>query len=732
MKHLLFVLAALPLFSLGQGVNAKYDWELAPTSYIPEQDDKDEDVLSISEKYFDEYTKTGNYYTRYELIHIRKCLLSDSGIEQHNKFYVSTKGITKVFKLKARVIQPSGKVIELNKENIIESKGNDGKVQYRYFVFEGIEKGSTIEYLHYVGYKVERDNNGILKDFRSVDINGPIKKKSISTRVTLDNSLIPNFYATNGISIAEPEYTKKRTTYSVEAENVEKIPEEPYGFQMKAIQRVYYNVASSYHASHNTYTSVSNNIYSFVYNEMFTAKDNYEDEFNRFIDTILKFAGDDDLLKLQAIENHIKTNMIYDSEASVLIERILVTNRFNRDGSLKLIAYAAKALGIDAEIVVSCDRTMQGFPADFESELFLESIMIYFPALSSYYVPSQSMRIGPAPKEFISNRGLFISQTKTTKPEYHGFETSHGIWAIGSPDVDYTTDLIETETTIDTLTLQATIDINRSVTGYFAEQYQSNINNLNDEERQELKEDYLEFVVSASATIENMSFQNDQPNDFNRKPFIANATVTSPTLLSESGNKLLINLGTLIGEQTALHRERVADRKLPIDFYCKRRYIRTIRLKIPEGYRVSNLDDFNKIIAPDSAYYAALDTIKHLNVYSDENRYKTAFPKVNTPELFNVTNPPKEVLLEVTANDLVGKLKTKNPLDLRDNSVPPKKTGSSIGFSSTAEVVNNTVVIHVHEWYDRLTFPKEQYSFVVDVMNASADFNALVLVLEKK
>lgn len=56
----------------------------------------------------------------------------------------------------------------------------------------------------------------------------------------------------------------------------------------------------------------------------------------------------------------------------------------------------------------------------------------------------------------------------------------------------------------------------------------------------------------------------------------------------------------------------------------------------------------------------------------------------------------------------------------------------TMGFISTYKVVNNVLEIHVLETYHELKYPLEQFETFKKVINAAADFNKIVLVLEKK
>ena len=54
------------------------------------------------------------------------------------------------------------------------------------------------------------------------------------------------------------------------------------------------------------------------------------------------------------------------------------------------------------------------------------------------------------------------------------------------------------------------------------------------------------------------------------------------------------------------------------------------------------------------------------------------------------------------------------------------------GFVSSYKVVNNVLEVYVLEVYRELKYPLNEFETFKKVINASADFNKIVLVLEKK
>jgi hypothetical protein len=74
----------------------------------------------------------------------------------------------------------------------------------------------------------------------------------------------------------------------------------------------------------------------------------------------------------------------------------------------------------------------------------------------------------------------------------------------------------------------------------------------------------------------------------------------------------------------------------------------------------------------------------------------------------------------------------KNLGDLSINIVYMDKGDTTMGFTSAYRLEGNTVKIHVLEQYRRVNYPLSAYEDFKKVINASADFNKIVLVLVKK
>lgn len=74
----------------------------------------------------------------------------------------------------------------------------------------------------------------------------------------------------------------------------------------------------------------------------------------------------------------------------------------------------------------------------------------------------------------------------------------------------------------------------------------------------------------------------------------------------------------------------------------------------------------------------------------------------------------------------------KNPDDINISKVHKDGDEQTMGFVSTYKQSGNTIIIEIDENYKRLKYPLSQFEDFKNVINASADFNKVVLVLEKK
>jgi hypothetical protein len=75
--------------------------------------------------------------------------------------------------------------------------------------------------------------------------------------------------------------------------------------------------------------------------------------------------------------------------------------------------------------------------------------------------------------------------------------------------------------------------------------------------------------------------------------------------------------------------------------------------------------------------------------------------------------------------------KVKNLDEFKKSTVHKEGSDVTMGFESTVDIKGNIVTINVYEQYRKIRYSMDQYDVFKNVINAAADFNKLVLVLEK-
>jgi hypothetical protein len=73
-----------------------------------------------------------------------------------------------------------------------------------------------------------------------------------------------------------------------------------------------------------------------------------------------------------------------------------------------------------------------------------------------------------------------------------------------------------------------------------------------------------------------------------------------------------------------------------------------------------------------------------------------------------------------------------NPDDLKINETYKENGELTMGFVTDYDIKGNMLSIHIMEQYRRTLYPINQFEQFRKIINASSDFNKVVLVLEKK
>jgi hypothetical protein len=108
------------------------------------------------------------------------------------------------------------------------------------------------------------------------------------------------------------------------------------------------------------------------------------------------------------------------------------------------------------------------------------------------------------------------------------------------------------------------------------------------EERKKDFDEYLIKFISKNAEVLDLKVENYMPEDMPDKPFIVRTTQKISDMIEVVEDDYLLNIGLAIGRQQELYQER--PRQTPISGDANKVYQRILKVKIPEGYEVGNLE----------------------------------------------------------------------------------------------------------------------------------------------
>lgn len=560
---------------------ADYDWEENPEVYQPETGSDGELVLKNMRVV--EFEFEGEQFYEFFLHHKMIYVNSDEAIERNNRVYLPTADVEEVLIQKARVVTSTGKVIELDEDDILEAKDEENRQSYRYFAFEGVDKGSRIEYFFlFKKYPEFRGTRTILQSDRDA--------RDVSFELISPGFLKPKVKSYNGLPPLEDDTTlTEKYRYFIHMDTVPKLEEEllaPYRPNlMHVMHKLDRNVRDNRELA--SFGFAAENVYENIYGERSKSTSK---KLKKLLKEIEITKKDDTETKLRKLDDYIKTTFsIGDVPVKELAEldRVLESKAANVVGALKLYTGLLQELDIDHQLVLTIDRDRMKFDPEFEAFCYLSDYIMYFPDVDLYTSPSDiSLRMGFVPAEFTHNYGLFIKPV-----ELGEFKTGVGTVKYIEPvaydksnsnlylDVDFKEALDE-----------PSIHMRSEASGYNAQYLQTFYNLLDEEQKKEVVEGMIKSIAG-EVEMENLASENMNGIDFGVKPMIASADFKSSDFIEKAGRKYLFKIGELIGPQMELYQEE--ERKLNLESRFNRNYHREISFELPADYRVSNLDKLN-------------------------------------------------------------------------------------------------------------------------------------------
>ena len=558
-----------------------YNWETNP-SYNIEESDKD--MVAIKDKIVTEFYFEDQNLTEYYLEHKILWLNSDDRIEEYNKIYLAFSNKTSLKVSKARVIKKTGEIIELDESKILSAENEETGRKYNYFALEGLQKGSIVEYYYVIKRRPTYQG-------ARVDIQNDYNKKAVEFDLYAPSNLLFTFKSFNlNSTVTKDETSTEKMHWQLAIKDVVGIDKEEQSPYRAALGYVMYklhqNTANNIIIT--SYNEVAQNLFAFYYPE-------YNEEETKLINKFaknIKLNNDDENeeKKARIIDLYIKENIYIsdnDSENLKNLSNVINTKTANETGIVKLYVALFKKFNITHEMVLTSNRTKLKFDREFEATNFLQEFLFYFPASKKYLSPSKfGTRFGFPPPYYMDNYGLFVTgyNINGKRKAFSEVKYIEGIPASSSTDEMVINVYFNKEDFS-----QNTITLERKLNGYYAMNIQPFMNLIPANRKNEVIDEAFAQNTDKNAKVLKRVLINEDPSLFGVKPFVVKFDISSEYFIEKAGNKYLFKLGDLIGPQMEMYQEK--KRILPLEAEFNRSYYRTIKIHIPEGYKISNLDD---------------------------------------------------------------------------------------------------------------------------------------------
>ncbi|WP_203256499.1 DUF3857 domain-containing protein [Hyunsoonleella ulvae] len=560
-----------------------YDWETTPKYAVPEG--TEDHIMGVKDKIATEFYFEDDGLVEYFLEHKVYWLNSDEKIEAYNKVYLPYNNSSELKINKARVITKNHKIIELDESKILTAQDEETGRNYKYFAFEGVTKGSFIEYF-YVVKRYPRYSGKRLTLQKSYNI------KDLEFDLYAPKNLVFEFKSYNGIPEVERDTVmKEKLHWQLKINDLKGLLKEEVSAYNALKGSIIYKLDRNTYSNVrdiSSYSKVAQNIYNFYYPEI---SDKTTKQLKKFIDEATGKKSLEGEALIRKLELYVKSNIFISEGGSDNLKNLneVIKNKVaNEAGVLKLYTALFKHLGIKHEIVLTSDRKELKFDKEFEANNFLTDFLIYFNAYKTYMSPVKlDSRYGFPPASLTDNYGLFIKEVKV------------GDFTSGLGKIKYIKP-IPAEKTVDKMILDISFEtdnianckvkLDRAMSGYYGMYFHPIMNLIKEENKDELVEGFA-TNLHKDVTINSKKIVNEDPELFGIKPIHFVLDFESEAFTEKAGKKYLFKVGELIGRQIEMYQEK--QRVLPVENDFTRSYFRTINITIPDGYKIANLDDIN-------------------------------------------------------------------------------------------------------------------------------------------
>ena len=564
-----------------------YDWDDEAKSYAMPDSLGELSEVVFKKKVIREinYNENTDELKEFIIFHKITGVFTDEAVEENNKIYLSSANSSNVLLQKARVVLPSGEVIDFDETDISTGKDEETDMETSYFAVNGLELGSTIEYM----YKKELNMN----DFGAVvfyQTEQPTYEYEYILAYPSFLRFASVFYG-DSIVPRERELSDEMHALQWERKFVPAFKEEKVAFIDANVDKFMYKLDKNVFNGRSNITNYTNVAQS-VYDGYLKTPEKKEYKcLKKMYKEIGVESGAEDIEKIRTIENYMKTNFVFLNFGMVDTPDPICTcleSKFGlTDANLRITAALLYEAGVDFEFVYTTSRDIYPFDENFETYDMLQNVLFYFPSVKQYMAPTERfLRLNGVPAEWTENHGLFVNKMTIGGVTSGVSEVKY----IKGNKMEDNFDKMDIVVDFDLEEGSADVEYKKVLSGVYAQNYQPYFFTASEERKEELEELMINWI-SDDLDILISKLKNIESEDIGVKPLEHEFKIRSTDFLEESGERVLFKIGALIGPQSELYEEK--DRTQPVDASYNHGYFRTISFEIPEGYQVKNLDDLN-------------------------------------------------------------------------------------------------------------------------------------------
>ncbi len=598
----LIVAFTFPFFGQIEGTMDSFNedfWSEKPALTTLTEEEKKSNAVYISDVNICKYEygtfidpKSGTLYDdvliEENLYYKRIRLNNDNAVETFNKVYISMSNSRDVINLRARAITKNGEIIEFNDSNRKEVDNYENYGPFTIFALEGIEVGSEIEYTYTI-----REPGRLNNFYFEVRVQDEYPKRHFHYELIVPENFIVKTKSYNGLDeIIDDTSVIDVNRYVLHLDEVDKFKEEDYSKGDALVERAELKLFELENQNKRNFFSYSKATKIFSKRIYEGNSDKEIKKETKEIKALIKREKWDKIIdkkeKIIAVEHYIKASFKRGQTGYYYVHEPIKRRIYSKQNAMRIYARIFDLLEINHEVVITCNRFEKQFDENFETYSFLEASLFYFPEYDQYMAPTNDfMRFGLIPSVYAYHKGLFLKPIKVggVRSFYPEVREIPGT----NSDVNY--DNVTLDIEFDSHFEKVKAHVKHETSGYSAVYTRPYMTVATEEQKEEiLKANLKSFAEDAEIT--NIITKNEEMKGYMLgKPYIYEGDAESSSLIEQAGNKFLFKMGLVIGAQVEMYQDTA--RKFDVENTYNHGYKRILNIKIPEGYKVTNLSDLN-------------------------------------------------------------------------------------------------------------------------------------------